>query len=231
MVAVTVATGATRDDGDLATSGRTHRGSGPHHQPRRSRETVHPEGPVEAVADKGHLSNDTRTALGEAEVWTYISEPERGQRRWQDKPEAKQAVYGNRRRIGGERGKALLRRRGELLERSFAHAYETGGMRRVYLPGREIVWKRMLIHVGARKLSLVMRQLWGKSTLRCVPALGPFAALDGPPGALQPRKCVANSANVFKPAASRSNYAAIVTELGNHFCHGPLDKRYRSSRI
>ena len=94
---------------------------------------------MEAVADKGHLSNDTRTALGEAEVWTYISEPERGQRRWQDKPEAKQAVYGNRRRIGGERGKALLRRRGELLERSFAHAYETGGMRRVYLPGREIV--------------------------------------------------------------------------------------------
>ena len=41
-------------------------------------------------------------------------------------------MYGNRRRICGERGKALLRRRGELLERSFAHAYETGGMRCVY---------------------------------------------------------------------------------------------------
>jgi transposase len=112
-------------------------------------ERVHPEGAVEAVADKGYHSNDTLTALGEAEVRTYISEPDRGRRRWKNKPEAQQAVYGNRRRICGERGKALLRRRGELLERSFAHSYETGGMRRVYLRGRNNVLKRVLIHVGA----------------------------------------------------------------------------------
>ena len=56
---------------------------------------------------------------------------------WEGKPEARQAVHGNRRRIRGEHGKELLRRRGELLERSFAHAYETGGMRRVHLRGRE----------------------------------------------------------------------------------------------
>jgi len=80
--------------------------------------------------------------------------------------EAQQAVYGNRRRICGERGKQLLRRRGELLERSFAHAYETGGMRRVYLRGRENVLKRVLIHVGALNLSLVMRQQLGKGTPR-----------------------------------------------------------------
>ena len=94
---------------------------------------------MEAVTDKGYHSNDTLTALAEAEVRTYVSEPDRGRRRWQNKPEAQQAVYSNRRRIHGEHGKQLLRRRGEFLERSFAHAYETGGMRRVYLRGRENV--------------------------------------------------------------------------------------------
>src|SRR6266705_4552223 len=129
-------------------------------------ERVYPEGPVEAVTDKGYHSNDTLTALAEAGVRTYFSEPDRGRRRWHDKPEAQQAVYGNRRRIGGERGKALLRRRGELLERSFAHGYETGGLRRVYLRGRENVLKRVLIHMGALNLSLVMRQQFGKGTPR-----------------------------------------------------------------
>ena len=129
-------------------------------------ERVHPEGPAEVVADKGYHSNQTLTALKKAEVRTYISEPDRGRRRWQDKQEAQQAVYGNRRRIGGERGKALLRRRGEFVERSFAHSYETGGMRRVYLRGRKNVLKRVLIHVGALNLSLVMRKTWGKGTPR-----------------------------------------------------------------
>ena len=75
-------------------------------------------------------------------------------------------MHGNRRRIHGERGKGLLRRRGELLERSFAHAYETGGMRRVHLRGRDNVLKRVLIHVGGLNLSLVMRQRLGKGTPR-----------------------------------------------------------------
>jgi hypothetical protein len=75
-------------------------------------------------------------------------------------------VYGNRRRIHGEHGKQLLRSRGEFLERSFAHAYETGGMWRVYLRGRENVYKRVLIHLGGFNLSLVMRQWLGKGTPR-----------------------------------------------------------------
>jgi transposase len=113
------------------------------------------------VGDKGYHSNDTLTALADAEVRTYISEPDRGQRNWKEKAEARQAVYGNRRRIRGEHGKELLRRRGELLERSFAHAYETGGLRRVHLRGRDNILKRVLIHVGGFNLSLVMRQLLG----------------------------------------------------------------------
>jgi len=129
-------------------------------------ERVQPRGPIEAVTDKGYHSNDTLTALAEAEVRTYISEPDRGRRRWQNKPEAQQAVYGNRRRIHGQHGKQLLRRRGEFVERSFAHAYETGGLRRVYLRGRENVLKRVLIHLGGFNLSLAMRQWLGKGTPR-----------------------------------------------------------------
>ena len=59
-----------------------------------------------------------------------------------------------------------MRRRGEFLERSFAHAYETGGMRRTHLRGRENILKRALIHVGGFNLSLVTRQLLGKGTPR-----------------------------------------------------------------
>ena len=86
-------------------------------------------------------------------------------------------MYDNRRRIHGEHGKQLLRRRGELLERSFAHAYETGGMRRVYLRGRENVLKRVLIHLGGFNLSLVMRQLLGKGTPRGLQGLSADALL------------------------------------------------------
>ncbi|HVI76704.1 MAG TPA: hypothetical protein VM715_00775, partial [Candidatus Acidoferrum sp.] len=62
--------------------------------------------------------------------------------------------------------KQLLKKRGELIERSFAHCYDTGGMRRVYLRGRENVWKRQLIHVGAFNLSLIFRQTLGAGTPR-----------------------------------------------------------------
>lgn len=170
VAAVTVATG---DAGDSATMLETLPEAGENiaevacatnHEAVGER--VHPEGPMEAVTDKGYHSNDTLVALAEAEVRTYISEPDRGRRRWQDKPEAQAAVYGNRRRICGERGKALLRRRGELLERSFAHAYETGGMRRCHLRGQENILKRQLVHVGAFNLSLILRKLLGAGTPR-----------------------------------------------------------------
>ena len=170
VVAVTVAAG---DAGDTATILETLPQAGEHiarvacaTNDEKVGERVHPEGPAEAVGDKGYHSNGTLTALADAEVRTYISEPDRGQRNWKGKPEAQAAVYGNRRRIRGEHGKELLRRRGELVERSFAHAYETGGMRRVHLRGRENILKRVLIHVGGFNLSLVMRQLLGKGTPR-----------------------------------------------------------------
>jgi len=118
----------------------------------------------EAVADKGYHSNDTMCDLGEMQLRSYISEPDRGRRSWMDKedgPDARDATYANRRRIRGERGKGLMRKRGELLERSFAHAYETGAMRRLHLRHRENIAKRVLIHVAGFNLGLLMRVRYG----------------------------------------------------------------------
>jgi len=97
---------------------------------------------------------------------TYISEPRQRRRRWHADQEARDAVYSNRRRIRGRRGKALLRRRGERLERPFAHLYETGGMRRTHLRGRSHILKRVLIHVSALNLGFLMRAAMGVGTPR-----------------------------------------------------------------
>ena len=75
-------------------------------------------------------------------------------------------MYANRRRIRGERGKRLLRQRGEKVERSFAHCYETGGMRRVHLRHHRNILKRLLVHVAAFNLGLVMRKILGRGTPR-----------------------------------------------------------------
>jgi len=122
----------------------------------------------EVVTDKGYHSNGVMRDLTEMEIRSYASEPNRGRRNWKGKEHERVAVYANRRRIRGERGKHLLRRRGELLERPFAHCYETGGMRRTHLRGHERILKRLLIHVGASNLGLLMRRLIGAGTPRAL---------------------------------------------------------------
>jgi len=120
----------------------------------------------ELVADKGYHSNEVMEAAKEMGIRSYVSEPDRGRRRWKDRAGAQRAVYGNRRRVRGERGKRLLRQRGEKLERSFAHAYETGGMRRVHLRGQSNILKRLLVHLAGFNLALVLRTLVGAGTPR-----------------------------------------------------------------
>jgi len=120
----------------------------------------------EVVADKGYHSNQTLVDFEEMEVCTYVSEPDRGGRRWRGKEQEQEAVYANRRRIRGKRGKRLLRKRGELLERPFAHYLDGGGMRRVHLRGRGNILKRLLIQVCGFNLGLVMRKLVGRGTPR-----------------------------------------------------------------
>ena len=130
-------------------------------------ETVVPDGEIkEVVADKGYHSNQVMVDLEAVGVRSYISEPDRGRRNWKDHPDARDAVYRNRRRIRGARGKRLLRQRGERLERPCAHLYETGRMRRVHLRGHDNIRKRLLVHAGGLNLGLLMRTLFGVGTPR-----------------------------------------------------------------
>lgn len=129
-------------------------------------EVVQPEGLVEVVADKGYHSREAVRQMGEAGVRTYISEPDRGGQRWPGQKAEQQAVYGNRRRVRGERGSRLQRQRGEQLERINAHLYETGRMRRVHIRGHSNILKRLLIHVCALNLGLLMRAVYGIGTPR-----------------------------------------------------------------
>jgi transposase len=125
-----------------------------------------PAAVTELVADKGYHSNQTMSDLRAIGVRSYVAEPNRGHRQWTNAPDAQRAVYGNRRRLRGGRGQRLLRRRGEHLERSFAHVYDTGGMRRTHLRGHRNILKRLLVHASAFNLGLLMRRLCGRGTPR-----------------------------------------------------------------
>lgn len=120
----------------------------------------------ELVADKGYHSKQKMLELQTLGVRTYISEPDRGPQGWVDQRAERDAVYANRRRVRGARGKRLLRRRGELLERPNALLYETGGMRRTHLRGHPNILKRLLVHAGGCNLGLLMRTLCGIGTPR-----------------------------------------------------------------
>ncbi len=125
-----------------------------------------PQSLEEIVGDKGYHSNQTLIDLATVGIRSYVSEPNRGRRDWSKAPEAQAPVYGNRRRIRGPRGRRLMRQRSERVERSFAHVYDTGGVRRTHLRGHTNVLKRLLIHAGGFNLGLVMRQLIGVGTPR-----------------------------------------------------------------
>jgi len=134
-------------------------------------------------------------------------------------------VYANRRRLDTKTAKALMRRRGELIERSFAHLYDTGGMRRVHLRGKNNIAKRALIHAAAFNLSLILRQMLRVGTARQAADL--FAALcfafceahtsckDGPPFG---RTALADDSD-----CSRENSVSVAAASNRDFIHGLLE--------
>ena len=127
---------------------------------------VQASAPTALIGDRGYHSNDTLLTLCALGLRSYLAEPDRGRRCWAKEPEAQHPVYGNRRRVGGPRGKRLMRRRGEYVERTFAHVYDTGGLRRVHLRGHPNILKRLIVHAGAFNLGLLMRRLFGRGTPR-----------------------------------------------------------------
>ena len=126
------------------------------------------EEPCDLVADKGYHSRDVLKGLDDGPWKTRISEPRpsQGYSRWHGDDEARAAVYGNRNRLKSGVGKEAMRKRGEIVERSFAHVLERGGMRRTWLRGRENVHKRYLVHVAGYNLGILMRALFGAGTPR-----------------------------------------------------------------
>jgi transposase len=136
-------------------------------------ETVSEVGVERVVADKGYHSKEALEDLAEVGVRTVIAEPERQPQKWAGQSAAQAAVYANRRRLKTQTAKALMRRRGELIERSFAHLYDTGGMRRVHLRGKNNLAKRLLIHGAAFNLSLILRQMLRVGTARQAADLSP----------------------------------------------------------
>ena len=130
----------------------------------------------EVVADKGYHSNATMTGVKERKLRAYVSEPNRGRRKWKGKRDAQKATYANRRRIRGNRGKRLQRGRGEKVERPFAHLLETGGMRRLHVRGQKNIRKRMLVHAAAFNLGLLMRKRFGVGTPRALQGLAAIQA-------------------------------------------------------
>src|SRR5271157_4483763 len=112
--------------------------------------------PCVLVADKGYHARESLKAL-EGGVWkTRIAEPEpaKGYLRWHGDEAARRAVYANRARLKSGIGRETMRRRGELVERSFAHVLDRGGMRRAWLRGRENIHKRYMIHVAGFNLGV-----------------------------------------------------------------------------
>ncbi|MBM3550141.1 MAG: transposase [Alphaproteobacteria bacterium] len=126
------------------------------------------EDPCDLIADKGYHSRAVLKGLDDGPWKTRIAEPTpaNGFLRWQGDEEARVAVYGNRNRLRSGVGKQSMRKRGEIVERSFAHVLDRGGMRRTWLRGRENVHKRYLIHVAGFNLGILMRALFGCGTPR-----------------------------------------------------------------
>ena len=152
------------DDGDTATLEKTLETA---HSNLNATIEAPPEedDPAEVVADKGYHSRDVLKSLEDGPWKSRISEPNRnGVNRWNGDHEAQRAVYNNRTRISSTIAKATSKRRTELVERSFQHTLDRGGMRRAWLRGRENVHKRYLIHVAGFNLGLLMRQKYGVGT-------------------------------------------------------------------
>ena len=122
-----------------------------------------PEEPCDLVADKGYHSRDVLKGLDDGPWKTRIAEPQpsNGCLRWHGDDGASAAVYGNRNRLNSGVGREAMRKRCEIVERSFAHVLERGDMRCTWLRVRDNIHKRDLVHVAGYNLGILMRAQFG----------------------------------------------------------------------
>lgn len=141
-------------------------------------ETVLPDGDgiEEIVADtcacsfrKGYHSTERVGEMKEIGLRTSISEPKRGHRKGDGNTDARDAVYANRRRIRGNRGKQLLRRARRTTGTSggpIGTARARGRRTHPALRDQSNIRKRILIHGCALHLGILMRVKVGGGTPR-----------------------------------------------------------------
>lgn len=138
-------------------------------------EEIYGQDPVEGASrvkdltgDKGfHSPGELGIIQESAGIRTIIGDSNAVRRQSANlEPEAQKAVATAARAVKSRTGKALLRKRGEQIERGFAHVLDCGGLRRTTLRGRINNNKRYLCGILAFNLSLIMRKLTGRGTPR-----------------------------------------------------------------
>jgi transposase len=124
------------------------------------------------TSDKGYYAVSEMQVLQGEGIRTVIADPIDNRRLDKLEPAQKKAVQAARRSVKSKSGKALLRRRGMHIERSFAHILDCGGMRRATLRGWENLNKRYKLAAAFYNLSQLMRKLFGFGTPKQLAALG-----------------------------------------------------------
>jgi transposase len=117
-----------------------------------------------ATADKGYYGVGQLQALQQEQIKTVICDPVSNRRLDKLEPAEQQTVKAARRSTHSNYGKELLRKRGQHIERGFAHILDCGGMRRATLRGRLNLQKRFKLAAAFYNLSQLMRKLIGVGT-------------------------------------------------------------------
>jgi transposase len=117
------------------------------------------------TADKGYFAIEEIAQIQEFDIRTVIGDANAARRRKEAlSAPLRKALHRAARAVKSQSGKALLRKRGMHLERSFEHVLDEGGLRRATLKGTENLTKRYKIAAACFNLSLLMRSLLGVGT-------------------------------------------------------------------
>jgi transposase len=117
------------------------------------------------TADKGYFAIEEIAQIQEFDIRTVIGDAHAARRRKETlRAPLRKALHRAACAVKSQSGKALLRKRGMHLERSFEHLLDEGGLRRATLQGTENLTKRYKIAAACFNLSLLMRTLLGVGT-------------------------------------------------------------------
>ena len=117
------------------------------------------------TADKGYFAIEEIAQIQEFDIRTVIGDAHAARRRKETlSAPLRKALHRAACAVKSQSGKALLRKRGMHLERSFEHLLDEGGLRRATLQGTENLTKRYKIAAACFNLSLLMRTLLGVGT-------------------------------------------------------------------